>query len=243
MVKKAYDVHSNKTGEKSDSLFGHEEKYFNPDGFMTKEILYRDETTELGYSKYRYDRKNNKIIEKQYSLDDRRQGKIISKIDKKGQTVEAIALDRNGDFDYRRVYTYDRSDRFPGEAVKIENYTQSPDHLTTTEKYKYDKQGNRKEKTLLDDEGIRQHYFYRYDDEGHLIQLLRHGYKDKIMDTLTYQYRFDATGNWTEKRIYKNGKWNAVVQQKMEYFKSAKGFTKDFGLGFVWLGFYCSLCK
>src|SRR5699024_5970620 len=68
VVKKAYSADTNAVDKKSDRLFGHEEKYFNPDGLLTKDILYRDATTELGYSLYRYDVEKNELIEQQYQL-------------------------------------------------------------------------------------------------------------------------------------------------------------------------------
>src|SRR5699024_10498134 len=129
------------------------------------------------------------------------------------------AQDKNGDFHYQREYTYDSTNTILGDAVEIKNYTQSTEHLTTTEKKRYDKKGRKTEETILDKEGVRHHYFYHYNAKGRLTQLIRHGYDDEPMDTLTYHYRYDSIGNWVERKIYNNGHLNAVVKRDIEYYE------------------------
>lgn len=218
VVKKAYGVDSSGTQMDTNDLFGHEEKQFSPDGFMTKEILSADKNTQLGYSIFRYEQKKNRIIEMQYSLSDEKQGKAILELDDKGQNTEVTVFNRNGDFDYRRTFVFDSTNRILGDAIEIKNYSKTPEHLTTIEKRVYDIHGNLTEEALLSKGRIRWHNVSEYDSAGHLTRLIRRLANDEILDTLTYQYRFDSIGNWVWRRIYHNGKLNSVVKRKIEYY-------------------------
>lgn len=218
VVKKAYGVDSSGTQMDTNDLFGHEEKNFSPNGFMTKEILSVDKNTQLGYSIFRYEQKKNRIIGMQYSLNDEKGGKAILELDDKGQNTEVTVFNRNGDFDYRRTFVFDSTNKILGDAVEIRNYSKNPEQLATIEKRVYDVDENLIEETLLSKGRIRWRNVFEHDSAGHLTRLIRYLGNDKILDTLTYQYRFDSIGNWVLRKIYHNGQLNSVVKRKIKYY-------------------------
>ncbi len=122
--------------------------------------------------------------------------------DDKGRMIEEVARYSDGSLYYKATFGYDEK----GNQTEYTLYNLMGNvlkHIT----FKYD-DANRviEESTLKPDGTLITRYIYKYDNHGNKIEHAAYNPDNSLKGALTFEYVYDAAGNWIKKTTLKNGK-------------------------------------
>lgn len=189
-------------------------------------------------TEYKWDKNGNKIEERSFHSDDKRNMKTVFLNDKHGNCVEKIWYKYDGAIQSKATLMYD------GNKNRIEqrNYKSSGE-LEGFYTFKYDDSGNLIEERNHDaqkqliythvyqydtkDRKIKELGFlepnhvldysttFFYDISGNILKEIASGNRDYKME---YRYEYDQRNNWTKKIEYRNNDPELIVERTIEYF-------------------------
>jgi hypothetical protein len=214
---------------------------FNYDGYETSFILYKNEQPNL-YGNYIFGPEGWQIGLKENRSDGRLNSQVTFFYDPKGFKVKAkyrwgedreiVDFEENTDY-YFEILNNDIftivvfKNEYRGYSVQ-EDYLRSDSTLSFRFKYRYDFRGNKLECAYFHgDEHLSWMTKYEYDRYDNMIGS-RVFKSNHIAVNSTYNYQFDALGNWTYRKEYREvfeniltsglEKSDIVTEREIKYF-------------------------
>lgn len=174
---------------------------------------------------YNTDHSLNKIISSNEQKRYEYQNHLLNKItfidsNNKATTASSFKYDKEGN-------VTERTDYIPGEqGHTVTKYSYSNHELSATQTYNSLSPQNTVEQQFSNGkltsstekkDGLAVQKQYTYNDNGDVVQIST-TQNGKEPETITYEYQYDASGNWTKQTSYINGAADTVKQRTLEYF-------------------------
>lgn len=157
------------------------------------EVTYFDKTGKaISHRIHTYDGRGNKIEEVHYTPGGQQERRYTYAYDNRGNMIEMINHKKDSTVYSKSTWKYD------GNNNKIEYLLETPGYASSTWKYKYDDKGNNTEETWIAGKTINFRFERTYDVHGNVVKEVK--YKDdKLLDTSSKTYTYDAKGNWIKR--------------------------------------------
>lgn len=213
------------------------ETVFNKQGFKTLYTTHESDGRISSKNLYKYDDKNNLIVEEIY-YGNELSFKYLYMYDDKGKLIEKTTLDSDDEPTMRQLYKHNDS----GNIIE-ERHHNNEDVFYKKIVFEYDERNNLTQENHYDADDL--HCLktnFKYDDSGNLIEEDFHSLLDSTFDyknqflydnkgnvierfdpenksnSLIYEYEFDKTGNWIRSTNLKNGAKLSMIEREIKYF-------------------------
>ena len=192
-------------------------------GFIPTKFTYNDKNQIIEENNFtsntkllhKYDSTGLEIEMNNFHMDTLVQKKKF-KYDIKGNEIEYNSYDYNGKLSFKI------KNKFDGKKIIESKWLNNDGTLSSTNKYKYDKNGNIIEDITIDSNNkVTNKYNSTYDKNNNLIEY-RMFIDNDIRNELTiYKYsysKFDSNKNWTEQIEYENDIPTKIKERTIEYY-------------------------
>lgn len=169
-----------------------------------------------------YDRDKSKVERRVYRLDGSLSDRVVYSFDAKSRLINIDYYDEKGILTSNDVYKYGANGRrleaayylegslsfrhaynfnAQGDRAEIESRFPPDDHISGKEIYIHEADGRILEAAFYNPDGsLAFKEFYKYDRKGNPAEYTVFDSSGTILSKEGYEYRFDAQGNWLEKR-------------------------------------------
>jgi hypothetical protein len=205
---------------------------------IIEKITYNEQQNPSNRIIYSYDGKGNLTGENYYGATDVILHKTEYKYNDKNQKMLEIHYTKDGNKEYETHYTYSgdkiasaETYNAKGELSYIEKSTfdnkgnitsqytfDKFDGLHVRQEYKYDNKGNNTEWIAFEGETITNKASYGYDKYGNLTKVLTIGKGGKVIEDKAYNYEYNKKGNWIKKVFISNGRPAIITERTISYF-------------------------
>jgi len=176
---------------------------YDENGNVIERNIFKSDGSLKEKSTHRYDENGNVIEWNDYGRDSILTGKSTSRYDENGNMIEEITYYSFSIHEFKITYKYDKK----GKMLEKNEYNNSTNSLEKSSFYKYDRNGNKKERITYtyDLDGNRIYdgkHTYKYDAKGNKIQWKMFRPNRKLKPVLKYTYKYDAKGIIKEENRY-----------------------------------------
>ena len=214
---------------------------FNERGCYSK-ITYVDSYgTDVGYTDYLYNDKNELFSEQNYDAEGGFSDKRNYSYDEKKRVYEILLINSGDGLNGSVLVDYDDKENLVTESTynargkllnkeirkmdkkglpietKIYN---GENNLVNYRKETFDKNGLRTELTVLSpDEEVLMKIFFEYDNKENLVSQEGIDENGKAFRPMRFEYEFDKQGNWTKRVEYIDNKPTFLLERQFEYYE------------------------
>jgi len=201
-------IENYRDGEKLDS----KEIFEYENGKLAKHTIYNSTGTVSKTSLFSYDSNGNLASQKKYTGQEKLQYDTSYLYNKKGQLTTQQKLIPSINYTMKESYKYDDFDNL---IIR----TKTARIGTTKETFRYDSKGQPVKKSEYNAMGeLFSVIIYEYNEQNDKTRLKKYDAANKMTYHESYEYVYDANGNWVEKISSEKGKKVSEEKRNIKYY-------------------------